>query len=186
MVESSAEESAGKLFLGPRESGMVNTGRSAGCPELLEVGFCSVIPRGRRTSVDVRRKDRWGEDGNHAGVDCPGVVAVEPGREWILLLAAVGLSPTRLARSAEISPMAGMAQCRASRGNADGNVVEELNVPAPSCPHLKPTAGTREPTLGRVVNVEGGSGGGWGGEEGRAGKWSRGLLGDIAREHLER
>ena len=140
MVESSAEESVGKLSLGPRESGMVSTGRSAVCPEWLEVGFCAVIPRGRRTPVYVRRRDCWVEDGNDAEVDGPGVVAVEPGREWILLLAAVGVSATRLARSAEISGMAGMAQCRASRGDAEESVVKGLSVPAPSCPHLKPIA----------------------------------------------
>ena len=65
---------------------------------------------------------------------------MEPGREWILLLAVVGMSPTILARSAELSAMAGMAQCRASRGGAGGSVVEGLGVPAPSFPHLKPTA----------------------------------------------
>ena len=74
---------------------------------------------------------------NDAGVDGPGVVAVELGREWILLLAAAGVSPTRLARSAEISAMAGMAQCRVSR--RDAGVVEGLSVPAPSCPNPKPT-----------------------------------------------
>ena len=140
VVESSAEESAGKLSLGPRESGMVRTGPSAVSPELLEVGFGAVIPRGRRTPVDVRRRDRWVEDRNDAGVDGPGVVAVEPGREWILLLAAVGVSPTRLARSAEIPAMTGMAQCRVSTGDAEGSIVEGLGVPAPSYPHLKPTS----------------------------------------------
>ena len=106
----------------------------------MEVGFCAVIPRGRRTPAYVRRRDHWVEDGNDAGVDGPGVVAVEPGRKWILLLAAVGVSPTRLARSAEISAMVGMAQCRASTGDAEGSVVKGLSVPAPSCPHLKLTA----------------------------------------------
>ena len=81
VVESSAEDSACKLPLGPRESGLVSTGRSAVSPELLEVGLSAVIPRGQRTPVDVRRRDRWVGDGNDAGVDGPGVVAVEPGRE---------------------------------------------------------------------------------------------------------
>ena len=49
VVESSTEESAGKLSLGPRESGMVSTRRSAVSPESLEVELCAVIPRGRRT-----------------------------------------------------------------------------------------------------------------------------------------
>ena len=71
------EESAGKLTLGPRESGMVSTGRSAVSPEFLEVGFS----RCRRAPVDVRRRNRWVEDGHDAGVDVPGVVSVEPGRE---------------------------------------------------------------------------------------------------------
>ena len=38
MVKYSADEAAGKLSLGPRESGMVSTGRPAVCPEMLEVG----------------------------------------------------------------------------------------------------------------------------------------------------
>ena len=139
VVEFSAEESASKLSLGPRESGMVSTGRSAVSPELLEVGYCAV-PWGRRTPADVRRRDRWIEDGNDAGVDGPGVVAVEPGRGWILLLAAVGVSPTKLARSAEIPAMAGMTECRASTGDEEGSIVEGFGVPAPSCPHLKLTA----------------------------------------------
>ena len=115
---------------------MVSTGgRSAMSPELLEVGFFAAIPRGRRTPVDVRRRDRWVEDGNNAGVDGPGVAAVEPGRERILLLGAVGVSPTRLARPAGIKAMAGMAQCRASRGGAEGRVVGCLGVPTPSPAH---------------------------------------------------
>ena len=60
VVESSAEESAGILSLGVRTSGMVNTGRSAVNPEMLEIGFCAGIPRGRQTPVNVRRRDRWG------------------------------------------------------------------------------------------------------------------------------
>ena len=140
MVESSAEESAGKLSLGPRVSGIVSTGRSDVSPELLEVGLHAVISRGRRTPLYVRRTDRWIEHGNDAGVDGPGVVVVEPGREWILLLAAVCVSPTRLARSAEMSAMPGIAQGRASRGDAAGSVVTGLSEPAPSCPHLKQTA----------------------------------------------
>ena len=135
--------------------------------------------------MDVRRRDRWVADGNDAGVDGPGVVAVEPGRKSILLLAAVGASPTRLARSAEIE-VAGMAQCRASKGDAEESIVEELGVPASSCPHLKPIGSTRGPTLGRVVNVKGKSGGVGGGEKGRAGKWSQRLSEESAREHLER
>ena len=54
IVESSAEESAGKLSLGSRERGMVSTGRSAVSTESLEVKVCAVIPQGRRTSKDVR------------------------------------------------------------------------------------------------------------------------------------
>ena len=42
--------------------------------------------------MNVRQRDRWVEDGNDAGVDGPGVVAVEPGREWNLLLAVDGVS----------------------------------------------------------------------------------------------
>ena len=57
-----------------------------------------------------------------------------------MLLAAVGVSPARLARSADIPAMAGMAQCRASTGGAEGSVLEGLGVPTPSCPNLKPTA----------------------------------------------
>ena len=102
MVQSFTEESAGKLSLGSRESDMVSTGRSAVSPELLEVELCAVIPRCRRAPVDVRRGDRWVEGGNDVWVDGPGVVAVDLGRELILLLAAVGVSPTRLTRSAEI------------------------------------------------------------------------------------
>ena len=52
--ESPAEESAGKLSLGPKERDMVSTGRSAANPELLEIGFCAVILQGRRTPVGVR------------------------------------------------------------------------------------------------------------------------------------
>lgn len=55
VVESSAEESPGKLPLGPRKSGIVGTGRSAASPGELEVKMCAVIPRGRRMPVDVRR-----------------------------------------------------------------------------------------------------------------------------------
>ena len=54
VVESSVRETASKVCLGLRESGMVSTGRSAVGPEMLEVGFCAVIPRDRRTPVDVR------------------------------------------------------------------------------------------------------------------------------------
>ena len=140
MVESSAEESAGKLSLGPRESSMVSTGRSAVSPELLKVGFCAFIPRGRRTRVYVRRTDRQAEDGDDAGVDCPRVMVMDPGRGWILMLAAVGVSLTRLARFAKIAAMAGMAQRRASTGNTERSVVKGLSMSAPSCPHLKPTA----------------------------------------------
>ena len=56
-----------------------------------------------------------------------------------MLLAVVGVSPTRLARSAEIPAMTGMAQCRASTGGVEGSIVEGLGVPAPCFPHLKPT-----------------------------------------------
>ena len=51
IVESSAEESAGKLSL---ESDKVSTGRSAVSPESLEVKVCAVIPQGRRTPEVVR------------------------------------------------------------------------------------------------------------------------------------
>ena len=54
MVESSAEESAGTPSLGPRESGIVSTGRSAVSPELAAVKICAVIPQSRRTPEDVR------------------------------------------------------------------------------------------------------------------------------------
>ena len=57
------KRSAGNLSFGPRESGMISSGRSVVSPELLEVGVCAVIPRGRRTPVDVRRRDCWVEDG---------------------------------------------------------------------------------------------------------------------------
>ena len=60
VVESSAEESVGILFFGPRESGMASTGRSAVSPELLEVGLCAVIPRGRRTSTKLGASRRLG------------------------------------------------------------------------------------------------------------------------------
>ena len=83
-----------------------------------------------------------------------------PGREWILLLSVVGVCSARLAGPADISAMAGMAQCRASRGEVETSVVEGLGVPAPSCPHVKLTVLIRGPTLGRVVNVEGKPGGG--------------------------
>ena len=126
--------SAGKLSLGPRERDMVRTGRSAASPHLPEVGVGAAIPPDRQTQVDVRRRDRWVGDGNDAGVDGHGVVAMAPGREWILRLAAVGMSPTRLARYAEILPMAGMAQCRAPRRDTEGSVVEGLGVPAPFRP----------------------------------------------------
>lgn len=50
-------ESAGKPSLGPREDGVVSTGRFARAPEILEVNLgVAVIPRGRRTPVDVRRR----------------------------------------------------------------------------------------------------------------------------------
>lgn len=88
MVQSSAEESAGKLSLGPRESDVVSTGRSAVSPGELEVKVCSAIPRGRRTPVDVRRHD-WPEVVHESGVEGPGVGAKEPGRGSIPLLAAV-------------------------------------------------------------------------------------------------
>ena len=76
MVESSTEESAGSLSLGPRESGMVSTGRPAVSPELLEVELCTVFPQGRRTQVDVRQGDQWVEYRNGVGVDGREVVAV--------------------------------------------------------------------------------------------------------------
>lgn len=50
VVESSAEESVGKLSLGPRDSGIVGTGRPAASPGELGVKVRAVIPR-----VDVRR-----------------------------------------------------------------------------------------------------------------------------------
>ena len=52
--ESSAEDSANELSLGPRESVTVSTGRSAAGSESLEVKVCPVIPQGRRTPEDVR------------------------------------------------------------------------------------------------------------------------------------
>ena len=67
VVESSAEESTGILSLGLRESGMVSTRRSAASTELLEVGLCAVISRGRWTPVDVRRRDCWVGYGYDAG-----------------------------------------------------------------------------------------------------------------------
>ena len=67
VIESSAEESADNLSPGPREIGMVSTGRSAVSSEWLEVGFCAVIRRGQRTPVDVRRGDRWVGGGNDVG-----------------------------------------------------------------------------------------------------------------------
>ena len=140
VVESVVEESAQNLSLGPSERGIVSMGRSAVSPDLLEVGFCSVIPRGRRTPVNVRRRDRGVEDGNDAGVDGPGLVAVEPGRGWILLLAPVGVSGTRMARSAEIMSMAGMEQCRASNGDTEGIIVVGIDVFLSAGSHLKPTA----------------------------------------------
>ena len=42
----SSESSAGKLPLGPRECGTVNTGREALNPEILEFEIGAVIPRG--------------------------------------------------------------------------------------------------------------------------------------------
>lgn len=67
---------------------MNSTGRSAASPEMLEVGLCAVNPRERRTPVDVRRRACWVKNYNDAGIDSPGVVTVDPGREWILLLVA--------------------------------------------------------------------------------------------------
>ena len=83
-----------------------------------------------------------------------------PGREWILLLSVVGVCSSRLAGPAEISAMAGVAQCRPSKGDVERSVVEGLGVPAPSCLHVKIAVLIRGPTLGRVVNVEGKPGGG--------------------------
>ena len=71
MVEFSTEESAAKLSLGLRESGMVSTGWSAVSPEMLEDELCAVTPRGRRMP-DVRRGDRCVEGGNDVAVDSPG------------------------------------------------------------------------------------------------------------------
>ena len=123
MVESSAEESAGKLSLGPREISVVSTGRSAASPETLEVNVCVVIPRGRRTPEDVYRRDLWSEDGEDSGVNGPWIEAVVPGEGWMSLLAVVVVSPTRLTRSAEVSAMAGKRRCCASTGDAERSVV---------------------------------------------------------------
>lgn len=46
-------------------------------------------------------------------------------------LAAVTVSPTRLARPEEISILAGMARCRVSIGDAEGSVVKVLGVSTP-------------------------------------------------------
>ena len=51
--------------------------------------------------MDVRRWDRWVEDGTDVVVDGPEVVAVDPEREWGMLLAVVGVSPASKARSAQ-------------------------------------------------------------------------------------
>lgn len=128
------------VSLWPRESGMVNTGRSAATSGELEVKVCAVIPRSRRTPVDVRRWHSWSADVENSGVDGPEVEAKEPGREWMPQLAAIVVSTTRLARSAENSTTAGMARCRAPTGDEEASVVEGLGVPTNSCPHLKSTA----------------------------------------------
>lgn len=170
--ESSAREVAGKLSLGPRESGIVSTGWSAASPELLEITVGAVIPRGRRTAEVVRERYLRSWEGEDTGVDGPGVEAACLWWEWMPLSAVVVEVSTRLAMSAEISAMAGMAWRRASRGDAEGSEVEGLGVPTPSCPHLKLTAGTRGPTRVRVVNIEDGLRGGvwgWRGSGGRVG-----------------
>ena len=79
--ESSAETSAEKLSLGPRESGVVSTGRSAVCSEILEVKVGAVSPRGWRTPADVRERNRRVVVGEDSGVGGPGKEAVVPGKE---------------------------------------------------------------------------------------------------------
>ena len=54
-------------------------------------------------SVDMRRGDCGVGGGNDVKVYGFGVVAVESGREWILLLIVVGVFPRILLSSAEIS-----------------------------------------------------------------------------------
>ena len=121
MVESYAEEFAGKVSLEPKEGGVVSTGRSAASTEKLELRVCAVIPRGWRIPEDVRRWNRLSENGEGSGVDGPWVEAVVPGGGWMPLLAVVVVSPTRFTRSADTSAMAGVARCRASTGNAEGS-----------------------------------------------------------------
>lgn len=65
VVESFVEELTGELSLRPRESGVVSTKRSTASPESLEDKLYDVFPPDQRTSVDVRRWNRWsgvGED----------------------------------------------------------------------------------------------------------------------------
>ena len=120
VIESCAEESAGKLCRGSRESGVVSTGWSAASPERLEFKVGYVIPRGRRTTEDVRRWNRLPEDGDDSGVDGPWVEAVVPGGGWTPLLAVVIVLPTTLTTSAKISAIAGIPRCRASTGTPRG------------------------------------------------------------------
>ena len=123
VVESCAEESAGKLSRGSRESGVVSTGWSAASPERLEFKVGYVIPRGRRTTEDVRRWNRLPEDGRESGVDGPWVEAVVPGGGWTPPLAVVIVLPTRLTTSANIWALAGIPRCRPSTGDAEGSVI---------------------------------------------------------------
>ena len=185
VVESSAEDSAGKLSLGPRQSGMVSTGWSAMSSELLEVGFCAVIPRGRRTSVDVRRRDRWVEDGNDVGVDSPGVLAVEPGRG------------STVSCCWRVSHKIGKIRRNFVNGrhvtvsSIQGGTLRGASWKGSACPP-PPAHTSNQPLkqgsqhLDEWFMSKVGRRGGWGGEEGRTGKLSRRLLEDSAREHLER
>ena len=64
--------------------------------------------------MDVRCRGRLVKDGNDAGVDGPGAVEVQPGREWIPLLSAAVVTRTRLSKSSHISEMTCIAHHCAS------------------------------------------------------------------------
>lgn len=139
VIESCAE-TAGKLSLGAGESDVVSTGRPSVSLKSMEIEFSAVVPRGRRTPVDVSRRNRWFEDGEYAEVDSRGAVALEPGRNWTPLLAAVVMCHPRDWRDPKKnSATAGMLRCDASGGDEERSVGEELGVPAFSRQHLKPT-----------------------------------------------
>ena len=60
---------------------MVSTGRSAVGPEILEVKVGAVSPRGWRTPVNVRERNRRVVMGEDSGVGGPGMEAVVRGKD---------------------------------------------------------------------------------------------------------